>query len=332
MLTVLHDVHLGAIRNAGTTPATQLALRKQMLAEFEALLPESDLMILGDLFDTVNIPIVDVLSTYFSLKAWLIKGHKLWLVAGNHDLSKSSDVLSSFDFLSQLLLDTAASQVTVVKGSGQLSPWGYVIPHVANQDLFNHELTLVPECDYLFLHCNYDNYFATQSDQSLNISKEQAAACPARQIVIAHEHHYRQSGKVILPGCQITSSVSDWLSDSNKYYVTISEERLLLVQCKEKSDYFADMDWRSETVPDQPFIRISGQASSEEATKVVNAVGRVRKLSSAYVVSNAVQIMSDDGIAEAFSKSLEDVTTFKVREALFKLLLPQEIATIESLK
>ena len=332
MLTVLHDLHIGAIRNAGTTPATQLALRKQNLVEFQALLPESDLMILGDLFDTYNIPIVDVLTTYFHLKAWLEKGHQLYLVAGNHDLSKTSDVMSSFDFLCSLLLDTAPACVTVIKGEGQLIPWGYVIPHVANQDLFNYELSKVPTCAYLYLHCNYDNHFAAQSDQSLNLSKEQADSCLADKIVIAHEHHYRQSGKVILPGCQITSSVSDWLSDTNKYYATISGEGLQLVQCKEKDDYFIDLDWKAVELVDKPYIRVSGYATPEEATKVVNMVGKLRKLSSAYVVSNAVQILSADGVAEAFSRSLEDVTTFKVREALFKLLSPPEIATIEGLK
>lgn len=332
MLTILNDLHIGAIRNAGTTPLTQLLLRQQLLFEFDALLPESDLMILGDLFDTVNVPVVDVLATYFSLKTWITKGYKLYLVAGNHDLSKSSDVLSSFDFLASLLVDNTPNQVTIIKGAGQLTPWGYVIPHLANQDLFNHAVSLVPKCDYLFLHCNYDNYFATQADQSLNLSKEQAEACPATHIVIAHEHHHRQFGKVTLPGCQLTSSIADWLSDSDKYYATIRDNDLQLVRCKEKSAYYTEMDWRLDRVPVQPFIRVVGQASTEEATKAVNAVGRIRKLSDAFVVSNAIKILSDDSVAEVFSQSLEDVTTFKVREALFKLLTPQEVAVIEGLK
>ena len=41
----------------------------------------------------------------------------------------------------------------------------------------------------LFLHCNYDNNFAVESDQSLNLSADVAATLwIADHILIAHEH------------------------------------------------------------------------------------------------------------------------------------------------
>lgn len=48
--TCISDIHAGAIRSAGTTPATRQALRERILLKFEQLLPdEGDLLINGDL-------------------------------------------------------------------------------------------------------------------------------------------------------------------------------------------------------------------------------------------------------------------------------------------
>ena len=84
-LRVLNDVHLGANRSAGTTGPSKLALKRAMLAQFHALLPNSDLMILGDLFDSYDVAISDLLDVHDVLSTWLAKGHKLFLVPGNHD-------------------------------------------------------------------------------------------------------------------------------------------------------------------------------------------------------------------------------------------------------
>lgn len=333
MLTILNDTHIGAIRSGGTTLASQWELRQNLLHSFYSLLPsDSDLMILGDLFDTVNIPIYDVLRTYKILKGWCIANpdNVLYLVPGNHDLSKSSNVLSSFDFLCYLLCDSNMSIVVVREA--KMTPYGYVIPHLPNQELFNEALSLVPTCSVLFLHCNYDNKFAAQSDQSLNLSKEQADALPVTSIVFGHEHKSRRSGKAVIPGNQIASSVSDWLGQRTKMYAKVANGVVTLEQCPDwvTQDAFAELDWRSLTLTPHKFIRVTGTATAEQAAAVVTAISKLRQESPAFVITNGVSIAtSDDG--DTFEQALDGVQAFSVMAALRELLTAEEMATLESL-
>lgn len=334
-LTVINDIHAGVIRTAGTTPTSAVALKKQVLADLGALLPESgDLMILGDLFDTHNVPYDDVLKVYFLLSGWLTSHRAtLYLVAGNHDLSKSSHVMSSFDFLCALLMKLHRAQVVVIKDRGVQIPWGYVIPHVPNQDLFNLELSKVPECENLFLHVNYDNNFAAQSDQSLNISREQVAACKASSIILGHEHHYRVDHKVLIPGSQTATSIADWLAPSDRYMLVIHDDRIKsIVRVKKREDWYIDLDWQHANESDKPFIRISGKATPADSTRVLNTIANVRAKSQAFCVGNSVQIVDSSGIVRQAAVTLETLQGFNVKQALYKRLTPAQIEKLESLK
>ena len=330
-LTVINDTHIGAIRSSGTTPVTQLKLRQHILSEFRRLMPnEGDLMILGDLFDKENIPISDILETYRILKSWLTKGFNLYLVAGNHDLSKTSSTMSSFDFLGKLLLEQAPMQVTVIH-TGTLTPYGYVIPHVANQDLFDLELTKVPECACLFLHCNYDNKFAVQADQSLNITPEQARNAPVKHIIIAHEHHRRTVGRVILPGNQIATSVSDWLSNNDKFYLQITESVVEHKVFKLKRDDFSDWALGSKTpLPLCNFTRVVGTVPASLAGETASSIAKVRQQSISLVVSNAVDIQHEDH-TETFEAALASTESFNVWESLKKILTEPQLKKLEQL-
>ena len=223
-LRILNDTHIGAIRSAGTTPITQWALRQHILSEFGRLLPQEheqeDCMILGDLFDTHNVPLYDFTATVTMLDKWLVQhpNNKLYNVLGNHDASKTSNILSSFQALGSLL-SRHTNYVHIEEP--QETPYGYVIPHVRNQELFDYEVLKMPSTDYLFVHCNYDNHFAAQADQSLNLSAQQVAQCPARLVVFAHEHHARREGKVIIPGNQIATSVADWIPPKDKGFLVL---------------------------------------------------------------------------------------------------------------
>ena len=332
-LRILNDCHIGTIRATGTTPATQLALRQYLIDDFIRLLPSSDLMILGDLFDKDNIPISDFLAAYNALLDWCLAGHRLWLVAGNHDLSKTSSTLSSYDLLGRLLHTLYPNTVSVVKEACS-TPYGYIIPHVANQDLFDIELGKVPPCDYLFLHCNYDNNFAATSDQSLNLSEQVRRTLPAKTIVVAHEHHTRQVHNVVLPGNQTASSCSDWLSNSDKVYAELFSDSkrdsyaLRLESANRRSDQFRELDWRSLTDVDHKFIRITGKASPEEATSVVTSISKYRQASKALVISNAVDIQAADDSKSAIA--LEAVTTFDVWKSLEGVLNKREMEILRS--
>jgi len=338
MLTVLNDIHIGVQRSAGTTPVTQWELRKHILSKFKDLLPETgDCLLNGDTFDTSNIPIHDVLITFEILADWL-KEHPastLYNSAGNHDASKVSTVLSSFQFLGKLLKRQFPDQYVHIE-EPRMTPYGYVIPHLRNQDVFNLALASVPACDYVFVHANYNNGFAAESDQSLNVSAEQAEAIPCKHIVFGHEHHGRNAGKVIVPGNQIASSVADWLSPGDKKYIVIDESSTgslahELRTAVRRSDEFLEVSWRElGSVSVEPkFIRVSGSATSDEMGSAISTLNKFRSLSSALVISNAIETISDESTAETFSANLESVASFDIVAALRRSLTPEEFSTIE---
>lgn len=329
-LCIISDTHIGTVRSSGTTQASQSALTNYIHETFKSLLPETDLMILGDLLDRAQVPLSDLLFVYTTLSEWLDKGHTLYLVAGNHDLEKVSDKLSSFDMLGELLKQYYPHTVVVIKGS-IMTPCGYVISHMPNQAEFDAELAKVPACDYLFLHVNYNNFFAAQSDQSLNISKEQVEACKARNIICGHEHHLKVVGKMHLPGCQISTSIADWQGCSHKYKTVIENGVIRHGVVATKENDYTEQPWTNPTVTDHKFVKMVGSATAEQAAQVVTAVAKFRAISPAFVVANGVQIASESG-AEGFGESLESVRAFDVMAALGELLSRDEMIVLQELQ
>jgi UDP-2,3-diacylglucosamine pyrophosphatase LpxH len=336
MLTILNDTHIGVERSAGTTVLTKGILKNYVLTQFGALLPhQGDLMILGDLFDKFEVNISDAIETIRLLLSWLDRTTgNMYLVAGNHDLSKTSGVASSLDLVATMLhylRSSYAGRVVLIKEPTD-TPYGYVIPHLPNQEAFDAALEGVPECDYLFLHVNYDNKFAAQSDQSLNITKEQVEASKAKHIICGHEHQHKHVGKIRLPGNQIATSVSDWQGCSYKYGTSIDEEGVVghyIVM--DKSGEYTEQLWTDPVVTNHKFVRMVGNATAEQAAQVVSAVAKFRSISPALVVTNAVQIASNEGL-EGFSDSLESVRAFDVWAALGEVLDPAEIAILHNLE
>lgn len=332
-LTVLNDTHIGAIRSAGTTPESQMSLRTAIRRKFSALLPNTgDLLILGDLFDTSNVPILEVFETYKILLDWMTRNPsaRLYNVAGNHDASKTSTIFSSFQFLGALLSMQFGGRYFHIE-QPQMTPHGYVVPHLRNQDVFDLAIKDVPECDFLFLHCNIDNNFAAQSDQSLNLSQQQIVDCKAKQIICAHEHHQRTVGKVLLPGNQIATSVADWLSDGDKYFASIENGSVTLQPAAKKSNEFLEVDWKSLQPTDCPFVRVTGTAESGEVSAAITAINKLRSKSKSFVITNAVQTMTEESGAAMFENSLESVQKFSVVEALRGMLTAEEFKIIERL-
>ena len=201
-----------------------------------------------------------------------------------------------------------------------------------NQQLFDAELEKVPECEVLYLHVNYDNFFAAQSDQSLNISKLQVQACKAKRIVIAHEHVQKLSGKITIPGNQIPTSISDWQGCDAKYVTTVTREGVVTMQkVVEKSEDYTEQPWTSPAVTGHKFVKIVGTATAEQAAQVVSAVAKFRSISPAFVVANGVQIEAQSG-AEGFGESLESVRAFDVMTALGELLSRDEMTVLQGLQ
>lgn len=334
ILTCLHDVHIGAVRTAGTTPFSQFSLRKYILTRFKSLLPVAgDLMLIGDLFDTSNIPIYDVLETYKILAEWLEANTSrvAYSMGGNHDLSKSSNTLSSYNLLVGLLARQFPERFVSIDAPA-LTPYGYMIPHLANQELFNLALKSVPVCETLFVHVNIENNFAAQSDQSLNMSSTQIEECKAKQIVCAHEHNTRYFDKVLLPGCQVPTSVSDWIAEKDKFFAILVDGVPALVKCALRAADYIEMDWRNLAVTDHKFVRVTGEAEPEEVSSAISAINKLRLKHPAFVISNAIKTASaSDTSAAVFSDSLQSVQAFSVKAALANILTPQEMAVVESL-
>lgn len=332
MLTILNDIHAGAIRSAGTTPATRQTLRERILLKFEQLLPdEGDLLINGDLLDQTHIPASDLFEVYGILTRWLTANPDSFLYnsRGNHDCASSSNVMSSFDLLGKLLsMHFPTRYVHIDKPTA--TPHGYVIPHMPNQVLFDDAIAAVPECDFLFVHSNISNNFAAQSDHSLNLSLDQIAACKAKQIVCAHEHHGRTLGKVTIPGNQIATSVSDWLSPGDKQYAVIRDGKLTLHTCTRRADEFAEMPWNDLKPSTAPFIRISGEATAAKASEALAAVAAYRRTSEALVVANAVKVQAAEGAD--FEDAVADMKGYDVMSMLREVLEPNEVKILEGLK
>lgn len=335
---ILNDVHIGAIRTGGTTPATAYKLRQNLLADFAGLLDMAgtdDVVINGDWLDTGAIPLADLLQVYSITAEWLSKEHKpsLWPIAGNHDLTKNSAVLSSFALLCSLLAARFPVQVHTIIGAGKITDGVFAVGHCENQDAFELELSRIPASTRtVLLHCNVNNTFAAKSDHSLNISLDQARTLNVETIIVGHEHQRSThlGGKVLVAGNQIPSSVADCLGNDMKYALRITDSSVEWVPTWERTGSFIEMDWRELAPTLCDFVRVIGKASAAEASAVVTAISSFRKTSQSLVITNAVEVESvNDG--ERIEVSLEQIRSFSVLEELLKILNEDERAIVTKL-
>lgn len=334
---VINDLHLGVTRSGGTTQSSMLALRDYGHTQHRWLLwnaEDGDTVIVnGDLADQYDIPLGQALEIYGVAADFLRAKPKCRLVwaVGNHDLSKDSSKLGTVAFLGALLEAAFLSRFDLMVKPGALDSTTWVIPHVANQDMFDMELTRIPDnVKNLLLHCNYDNEFAGQMDHSLNLSRRQAKVLKDRGItmIFGHEHQQKTSlgGAVVVVGNQFPASVSDCLNNESKRLVKILEDGSLEFvntwSVDSEVGYYKEVDWRDvATFMHAPagFIRVSGNATGEEAADVVKAISALRQRSEAFVVTNAVQIEQAGGL-EDLAASVEDVRSVNVIDLLLETL------------
>ena len=228
----INDVHLGVIRASGTTPKTAADLRQYLLSSLRCLLfkhLDKDVIINGDLFDTFNVPMPDVLAFYQIATEWLQHSRgtcQLILGRGNHDFSKDSAKMSSFDFIAAILaVQFPGRRVVAVTEPQMIFEGIYMIPHMPNQDMFDLELSRVPaDASLVLVHANYDNEFAVESDHSLNVSREQAQKLTEAGVtlIFGHEHIQRNYANIIIVGNQFPSSIADCVGNDNKKALIIS--------------------------------------------------------------------------------------------------------------
>ena len=303
-LMVISDTHLGVKRQTGTTQETQAELSINLLRDFRALLHIAnrdghDLLINGDLFDGFEVSKSVEFDVFKLLFKWVTEsGHRLILSAGNHDLNRCSDVKSSFQNLCSYLTSVSPDRVQVIDGAWSLDRIHSVaiIPHLPNQEEFDaamEEVLAKPDHFYVVcVHANYDNFFARESDHSLNVSAEMAKRFEDASIkmVFGHEHKKRQIGNVHIVGNQLITSVADCLNDDTKQYILIDQGEIEYHTFTTVSDVYAEVDWRETEMPNVDFVRVTGTAEYSEAADVVSKLAKWRKESPAFVITNAVKV------------------------------------------
>lgn len=326
-VVIVNDLHLGVQRLAGTTPASAQALQDYLQRSFEGfvktLANDAVLVINGDVFDGFSVPLGAVSQFVNTVRNWMdeAKERRLVLSRGNHDISKDSTKLSSFDFAGQMLCLMFPFRVTVVKEPTNLTQYGlYVVPHAPNQDIFDLWLEEVPPEVTVLLHANYDNNFAVESDHSLNVSEEQAERLVNQHctLIFGHEHQARTlfGGRLLIPGNQWPSSIADCLGNSGglKKALRLGASGVSEIVTWDAMNEFTECDWRDlEHVGSQAkFVRVIGNATGGEAVEAVSAIARLRRESDAFVISNAVTVEGSNSAAQSTAQSIEAVRGFDV--------------------
>lgn len=337
---IISDIHLGVQRNAGTTPKTAAAIKAYLLSNLRELMfahLDKDIIINGDLFDTFNVPLNDVYGFFLVCKDWLEFGKgSLTLAEGNHDLSKNSVNMPSIAFLAGAL---NSERVFLVESTYHDTEAGiYIIPHIANQDMFDLELTKAALLtnQLILVHANYDNNFTLQSDHSLNISKERAKELVANNntLLFGHVHQYdNPTERVIVAGNQWPSSVADCLGNNNKkaFIFDPSSRSVNSIETWTAKGSFAEIAWDElDQAGEFQFVRVVGKCGTSEAAIMLAAISKYRQRSEAFVVTNAVSVAGVVDMQD-LPNSLETVKGFDVLGYLFENLEPEQVVVVKGL-
>lgn len=351
MILILNDLHLSVQRQAGTTPVSQEALRNYLFDSLRKVLDETEartLFVNGDLFDTFEVSARDWTETHNILRNWLEKDKRRGMVlsAGNHDTSPRGNRMSAFKMLCAVL-DYTGQVSSLDINEWHEFEWGAVLAHCANQEIFNLKLKeIASQIDSgdlgtkrLFVHANFDNGYATQSDHSLNMTRDDCRAFNDKgvQVFFGHDHHPRvaMDGGVVILGNQFPSSISDCLGDPVKclHVITDTDEiEIGMTWGHMEEDGYIEMDWHSLRLDSgRRFIRVSGDATVNEASDVINAIAKFRSKSDAFVISNAVAIdgiIQDDKLPETFT----DMRSFDTMAFITDHLDPDEVVIVERLR
>lgn len=347
---ILNDVHLGVQRTAGTTPMSAINLQDYLQDSFCETIHEhldKHLILNGDLLDSFEISLSQVWKTAQTLQSWIDQSSpmaKLFMLAGNHDLSPKAERISSFELLCRILKSANQDKVEYVLMGGLTNLYDNVwaLPHVPNQFILDLEaekaLETIKGPATLLLHCNYDNNFAQVSDHSLNLTEDIAKQSDSRgiKLVIAHEHQKRvlRYGMVYITGNQWSSSIADCLGNEAKYAHILEDDGVTITpfMTQDLSADYIEVDWTDlASVEDQRFIRVTGKVPQDLAADVITTISKYRSKSNALVIGNAVKIEGMEGMDELEEISFEQIKAFDVLSELLNLLEPKEQEVVKRL-
>jgi len=333
------DWHLGALRRAGATPQSNSDMQEFM---FEVFCKELDTrqpqLICGDLLDSFTVDAGCLLRTHDALAKFLETGQELAVMRGNHDSNPRGQAMSSFDLLFGVLEKRFTKNLVVAR---TVTHWRQfvLVPHLPNNDMFSLELSKLQGVkDRVFVfHSNFDSPYISDSLHSLNLTPEMVAPIlkNGNKIVLGHEHTHRvlMEGSLLVLGNSVPSSVSDCLANTNKVSASFNGLDYVLETIVNLQELYSDIDWRniSHVSQDLKFIRVSGNATAEEAAQVVSAIATLRKRHSALVISNAVEIEGMSQFDDLAKVSFEDVAKFDVLGMLLEEFSAKEQEALRSL-
>jgi hypothetical protein len=352
---LINDLHLGVQRTGGTTLASAAGLKRYAHERHASLLNEAvawqckRVIVNGDLTNQYDIALSEGLEILGTSKQFLEDNPDKELIwgLGNHDLSKDSSRMGIVAFLGSILEGWFPGRFRLVAKPTDLGDGVYMIPHMVNQEQFDHALTQVPDgIRYLLLHCNYDNTFAGALDHSLNVSRDQVRKFRDRgiKVILGHEHQQRtlMSGNLIIVGNQFPTSVADCLphgdaqKDGKKYALLLEDggERLIETWNTDVPDgWFAEVDWQelaNVTEDGRGFVRVTGEATAGQAADVIKAISGFRQRSNSFVVTNAVKV---EGVETSDEELIvqEDIRQIDVIALLLELLEPAQADKVREL-
>jgi len=295
MITIFSDPHLGLNRTSHTTPASRERLKEALYKQAKALAPFTikpltDVYCLGDLYDT-----------YWSDANTVKQGLEIYqhvdvCLIGNHDFSQRANATSALRLCHDIMEDAwdEPSEASVKTTHAEGFSIQYV-NHKMTQQLFDASLEKVRKVGgVLFLHCNFDNGFATD-EASLNLSRAQAEALLEKVDLVfsGHEHtsaaHF--NGRLIMTGNTHPTSFSD-ISDKYSWHVDkdlkVTRELIWSTNYAVKLDYAHLLEGSCDLVH-MEFIEIVGQAERAELPKIARAVANLWKTCpNAYMIKNSV--------------------------------------------
>jgi len=331
------DYHIATKRVGGTTPESQVKLRQYLRDTLQAQLEDEDHLIAGDLFNEFTIDTSELVETYKIFCAWLAKyGKKLALVRGNHDFSMRGAALSSFDLLGTILKEQFPTQVTVAT---EVTEWKQfiLVPHLPNNEILNLEVANLKNASgrVIVFHANVDNFFAAESQHSLNLTMEQVEDLVSRDnlVICGHEHQHRKlvNGRCVILGNTVPSSIADCLGNDRKYSAMVTGADYELVETWAAVGNYVEVDWQDVGEVDAQFIRVVGDAKAEQAADVIKAVSWLRQNNDAFVVSSAVKVEGAEAFSEMAEIGAEGVKAFDVLAAIYSELTEDEVSCVKGL-
>lgn len=322
---IINDGHGGLKRQAGTTPRSLAAynnLQTEVLVKALQHAQQEDRIViyLGDIFDGGEISYDAFAATYAALTCF---SGEVWLVAGNHDLTKNRERISAFDLLCKTL-PRAKRIVEPTACAGGFK----IIPHLVNQAAFDE--AVVEASGTLLCHCNYNNFFATEKDHSLNLTPEQAEKFD--HVIIGHEHTKRDLPGIDTLGSPLPCNIGECCADHGYHLWDGPGHDVEFVKTWDKGDY-AEIDWKGLLESQQihaRFIRIIGTATAEEAATVIEEVAKYRTASEAFFVSNSVKV-GEINLGDFEEITEGSLSSFDPMRLLKEMLPKQYHAKLEAL-